>query len=339
MNETPKAAAKLSTRGQFSARSYATWEERAIHAQRVAARWLYRVGRAIAFRARYGPHKAFNAIVSRTMRDLILPIRNALLGQKPLTVRAGGQSFLLGPEGNVAMDIWARGRFERHELEFILGVLEPGMTFVDVGANVGLFSIPAAKKLQHGPVYAFEPTARTFDLLLKNSRLNNVANLHAVQSAVGDYVGEAVLQINIQEKDGLNTIGKPTHEYSEVVGTESVQITTLDNFIRQHDISGVDVMKVDVEGAELLVFRGAADLLARPDAPLILYEGGFLSKGFGYHPVETMWLLERHGYSCFVINSNTGQISIPPAKRAYDAMVIAVKSTHPLYPTVRGAAS
>jgi len=271
-------------------------------------------------------------------RNLIFPLRNALLRHRPITVRADGLSYLLSPEGSVPLEMWSRHYFEKYELDFIVGLLQPGMTFVDIGANVGLFSIPAAKKIQQGNVYAFEPALWTFERLTKNARLNNVRNLVSLRSAVGDYTGDAILQINGPGKDGLNTIGKSADEDSEVVDTQSVPITTLDDFTRRHFISRVDVMKVDIEGAELFAFRGAADLLARPDAPLILYKGAILSKGFGYHPVEAMWLLERYGYSFFVIDSRTGQISVPHAKRAYDAMVIAVKSTHPLYPAIKGAA-
>jgi FkbM family methyltransferase len=271
-------------------------------------------------------------------RNVIFPIRNTLLRHRPITVRANGLSYVLAPEGSVPLEMWSRRYFEKHELEFIVSLLQPGMTFVDIGANVGLFSIPAAKKIQQGNVYAFEPTLWTFERLTKNAHLNNVRNLVPVRSAVGDYTGEAILQINARGKDGLNTIGMPAHEDSEVVDIERAPITTLDEFLLQNSISQVDVMKIDVEGAEYFVFRGAANLLERSNAPLILYEGGYLSKGFGYHPVETMWLLERHGYSFFVIDSRTGQISVPHAKRAYDAMVIAVKSTHPLYPAVKGAA-
>jgi FkbM family methyltransferase len=235
----------------------------------------------------------------------------------------------------VAIDIWSRRHFERNELEFILNVLQPGMTFVDVGANVGLFSLPAARKVQHGKVFAFEPTRSTYELLARNVQINSLKNLRAFHSALGDYVGEAVLQVNVRGKDGLNTLGRPTHESSEVIGKETVPITTLDHFMDRHGIARVDAMKVDVEGAELFVFRGAENLLRRADAPLILYEGGFLSKGFDYHPVEQMWLLEKHGYCLFVIDSGSGQVSRPTARRAYNAMVIAVKPTHPRYEAVQ----
>jgi len=221
------------------------------------------------------------------------------------------------------------------ELEFIISVLRPGMTFLDVGANAGLYSIPAAKKVQHGKVYAFEPSAWTYELLTKNARLNKVGNLEAARSAVGDYTGEATLQVNVPGKDGLNTIGKPVHEDSEIAGTEKVPITTLDDFLRQHAVSPVDVMKVDVEGAELMVFRGAKGLLAKSDAPLILYESGVLTKGLGYHPVETMWLLEQCGYSFFSIDSSGGRIAKLTGMHSCDTMLIAAKPTHVSYPLLQ----
>jgi len=261
-------------------------------------------------------------------------LRNALTGRKPLTVHVGDQTFLLAAEGAVAAEIWCGRYAEERELEFIIGALRPDMTFFDIGANAGLFSVPAAKKLRNGRVFAFEPSRWTYELLLRNARLNNLENIRALRSAVGDHTGEAILQVNAPGKDGLNTIGKPTHPDSQVVTNEVVPITTLDSFMREGSVNRVDVIKIDVEGAERLVFLGAAGLLSRPNAPLILYESGCLTKGFDYHPVESMWLLQKFGYSFFVIDSSTGKILRPSADRAYDAMVIAAKPAHPLYSTL-----
>jgi FkbM family methyltransferase len=296
------------------------------------AKFARRVARFIIFRGSNALNRVRLQVIKR---NLVFPVRNVFVRHRPLTVQAGGQSFLLAAEGNVAMDIWSQSHFEKHELEFILSVLQPGMTFVDIGANVGLFSVPGAKKVRDGRVFAFEPSSWTYERLVKNAELNKLTNVCAVHSALGDYRGEAVLQVNVRGKDGLNTLGRPTHEDCRVVAEEVVPITTLDDFVRQNSVSYINVMKIDTEGAELLVFRGAGDLLAKPNAPLVLYEGGFLSKGFGYHPVETMWLLEKHGYSFFVIDSKSGKVSIPAKSRAYDAMVIAVKPSHPSYGAVR----
>lgn len=245
--------------------------------------------------------------------------------------------YLLSPQGAIPLEMWAGQYFERHELEFMLSVLGPGMTFVDVGANVGLYSIPAAMKVRSGIVFAFEPSSSTYDQLVKNVRLNKLSNVRAVRSALADCVGEAALHVNVLGKDGLNTLGKPTHPQCEIVRKETVRTTTLDAFLGENGITHVDAIKIDAEGAEPIVLRGATQLLARPDAPLILFECGRLSAGFGYHPVESVWLLQDLGYSLFTLNSNDGTLSIPFLNQSqlYD-MAIAIKPTHPFYPALMG---
>ena len=94
-----------------------------------------------------------------------------------------------------------------------------------------------------------------------------------------------------------------------MVGREAVQTITLDDFVARENISRVDVMKVDVEGAELLVFRGGRKLFEGPDAPLILYEGySWCTSGFHYHPVELMWQLEELGYELFILDPKSGGV-------------------------------
>ena len=272
-------------------------------------------------------------------RQFGLPLRNAMLFNRPVTVSFDGISVRLVPRGATAGDFWASLRCEKHEVTFILSVLEPGMIFFDVGANAGLFAISAAKKIAGKGIFAFEPCSSTYRLLKENLVLNRLAGVNAVQTALGESIGEGILQINARGKDGLNTLGKPIHSESQVVGHEDVHITTLDVFMKEHNVPRVDVMKVDIEGAELMMFRGARNLLQRQDAPLILYEGfGFLSRGFGYHPVEILWLLESCGYTLLLLNSGTGEISDLKPDYQYDSMVIAVKPSHPAYMRLRGVA-
>jgi FkbM family methyltransferase len=294
-----------------------------------------RAARSIKFRSRTALGRFGPRMISR---NVLYPMRNVVLGNRPLTVRAGGQTFVLRPEGAVPMEMWSSRYFEVHELEFVLEMLQPGMTFLDVGANVGLFTIPAAKKVGQGKVFAFEPTSWTFERLKNNASLNGLKNVCLTHCAIGDAPGEANLQVNVHGKDGLNTIGRSAHEQSEVIGTERIEVMTLDGFLRAQGVDHVDVIKIDTEGAELSVLRGAAHLLAREDAPLIVYEAGFLSKGFGYHPVESMWFLKRKGYQMFVMHSGTGKIVEPAHQRAYDANVIAVKPEHEAFAAIRDRA-
>lgn len=266
------------------------------------------------------------------IRQYALPLRNAMLLGRPLTVPAGGIPVRLTPQGSTAGDFWAGLRYQSHEASFILSVLEPGMTFFDVGANTGLLTIGAAKKIGGASVFAFEPCSSTCALLHRNLRLNRQDGVHVEQIALADAVGEGVLQINARGRDNLNTLGSATTSDSQTVGEEKVSVTTVDTFVREHDVPRVDFMKVQVQGAELLLFRGARELLRPADAPLILYEGfGSLTRGFGYHPVEILWLLESFGYALFVLNSETGRVSELGPDYQHDSTVIAAKPEHPAY--------
>lgn len=289
-----------------------------------------RVATSIHFRSR----RALNFNYLGFIRGrLLFPVRNILLRHKPLTIQAAGQKYLLAAEGAIATDMWAGRYFEKQELELLLSMLQPGMTFVDVGANVGLFSIPAARKVADGCIYALEPASWTFERLTKNIHLNQIANLKAMRLALGERSGMAVLHINARGRDGLNTLGEPTHGDSKVIGSEEVPLITLDDFLVQRGVARVDAMKIDVEGAELLVLKGGANLLSRADAPLILFESSFLTKGFGYHPVETVWLLQRYGYRLFVVNPK----GLQPLTRVSLGLenMVAVKTSHPLYDAVK----
>jgi FkbM family methyltransferase len=261
-------------------------------------------------------------------------LRNVLKRTAPIQAEAGAVSFRLAPKGAVAFDIWSGLRFERPELEFILRMLQPGMTFFDIGANVGVFSVAAGKAMEEaqGSIYAFEPCPATFAILEKNLQENELAGVHAQCVALSERSGAASLYVNAAMKDGLNSLEDPSHGDAEVVGTVAVRVTTLDEFIAEHEIPSVDVMKVDVEGAELLVFRGARGLLARANAPLILYEGySWCTAGFHYHPVEIMWLLETFGYEIFVLDAASGRVRRREPGETYDHMVVAVKPSHPRY--------
>jgi len=265
-----------------------------------------------------------------------LPLRNAVLLNRRLTVSLGGTSFFLEPHGAAAGEIWAGLRRETQWDSFLLSVLQPGMIFFDVGANAGLFAIRAARKIGGNGVFAFEPCSSTCELLKRNLRLNRLADVNVVQQALGESAGEGALQVNGRGRDTRNTLGQTSHPEGKVARRENIRITTLDVFMKEHNVPRVDVMKVDIEGAELVMFRGARDLLARADAPLILYGGfGSLTRGFGYHPVESLWFLESCGYTLFLLNGKTGEVSELKPDYQYDSMVIAAKPGHAAFENLR----
>ena len=252
-------------------------------------------------------------------------LRNRILVNRPVRIRVTKElEFNFLPWGAIVQDAWSSTRFERTELKFVLNYLEPGMTFFDIGANVGLFTLSAAA-VPSVQVHAFEPALKTYAVLLENIKLNAASDIVVNRTALGDHAGSAELAINAPGRDGLNTIGRATHSDALVVGYETVPMTTLDSYVQQHRIAHVDLLKVDVEGAELLVFRGARELLNRHDAPVILYESAdWTPAGFDYHPVEIMWFLQNCGYRLFTLDKTGRPLPRQPSD-GYNGMLVAMK--------------
>lgn len=128
-------------------------------------------------------------------------------------------------------------------------LIKKGMNVVDVGAYIGLYTIMAAEKVgRNGKVIAIEPDPRNFEQLIKNLKLNNLQNVIPLKMALADYTGFAKLFLG-QHGSVSSLLGKGDFE--------TVQVTTLDNLLEQMVMEKIDIVKIDVEGAELSVLKDA----------------------------------------------------------------------------------
>jgi len=215
----------------------------------------------------------------------------------------------------------------------IVREIKDGATFFDIGANCGTFSLAAAKAVPSARIYSFEPNVWTFGLLQENIRLNLLSNVTPVCTALYEWSHDAR---NDTGKEVGKTLGERPDSHGETAGSGITNVTSLDAFVETNGIQRVDLMRVYVEGAELQVFRGAKELLGRPEAPLILSVANRLyTKRFGYHPVETMWALQAFGYELFVLDTVTGIIRPRAPSQIYDATIVAMKRTHPAFAGIR----
>ena len=135
--------------------------------------------------------------------------------------------------------------------------------FVDVGAHIGRYSIIAAKRIgSSGRVIAIEAHPDTFDLLKKNIKLNGLSNVTTINSVVTSKRGKAKLYLAGQDRGFTvyNTImtdrAKPSENFLEV------EANTLDNILNENNVQRVNYLKIDVEGAELEVLKGAVNTLS-----------------------------------------------------------------------------
>jgi FkbM family methyltransferase len=169
-------------------------------------------------------------------------------------------------------------------MSLVRHLVRPGDVFIDVGANIGVYTLIACMSTDVR-VWAFEPSSETMERLRENVQLNALDNRVILeQKAVGAAVGPGRLTRGLDSVNHLMTSG-------DIGPTEEVEVTTIDSVVPRPPSSALTIMKIDVEGAELGVLEGAADLLSDA-SPVIIAERndpaavtGYLAQT-GYRPYD-----------------------------------------------------
>lgn len=193
--------------------------------------------------------------------------------------------------------IYAFREYYEPELAYLERILLPGGVFIDVGANFGVYTLVASKLVgTSGRVIAFEPTAQSFAILRQNIALNRFSNVLAFQLALSQTSGKAWLY-HARDPVG-NSLGKDPLWREE---GEEVQIEALDNLLEENGIDRVDGIKIDVEGAEELVLRGATRCLTT-QSPIIIFEfNPGCAARLGLSPDGARNFLQSLGYEFVVL--------------------------------------
>ncbi len=174
-------------------------------------------------------------------------------------------------------------------------ILQPGDTVIDIGACFGFHALRAAKLVgDGGRVIAFEPQPDIHANLLENVRINQFTNIEADCCAF-NATGESVALHRFSDRDvGTTSISKMNHEEFETIHCLAF---TLDGFIADRDLTRIDLIKLDVEGAELGVLQGATQLLSSARPPMWVLEiNEETAHNCGYHPRDLLKLLTTKGY-------------------------------------------
>jgi FkbM family methyltransferase len=154
-------------------------------------------------------------------------------------------------------------------------------SILDVGAHVGETALRFAEVFPNARIFSFEPDPKNFDRLIANTR--NVPAIVPVKKAVAEQVGAAKLYRT--RFDQAHSLLPPRNDAAEFLSvpdllapeeTETVETVTIDDFCRARELSHVDVLKIDAQGAELAILQGAEDLLKRRAASLIHVEVNFI---------------------------------------------------------------
>jgi len=186
----------------------------------------------------------------------------------PSRVQRNGATVVLNPKDPVISAALTFSVYERAETNFLRGQLRPGITFLDIGANVGYYTALAQVQLQgEGRIVSLEPDPENFSHLLQTVEANAFRNVECLQKAAADRTGRVQLYTS---KDNRGDSRLYRNNLSD--GSVEVECVVLDTLLSGLGISSLDVVKIDVQGFEAKVLAGLRETLRRSPACVILSE-------------------------------------------------------------------
>jgi FkbM family methyltransferase len=206
------------------------------------------------------------------------------------------EGILLTVEANlksiVTNVLLAQGDWFEKEMELWRNQLQAGMTVIDVGANVGVYTFSAAKKVENtGKVIAIEPFNICVQCLKETCKINDFSWVKLYEAAASDH--EGVGKLALHNANELNEV--ITDESITADKLVSINLLTLDSLIETENLTQVDWLKIDAEGHEMQVLQGAGRILQK-FKPKIIYENVAGSKGSNLPVAE---YLQEKGYQLY----------------------------------------
>ncbi|MFC9879233.1 FkbM family methyltransferase [Streptomyces libani] len=239
-----------------------------------------------------------------------------------------GAAMAVDTQDLIQRFVYLFGLWEPHMTHWLQRRLRPGDTYIDVGANVGYFSLLASQLVgEEGRVVAIEASPTFHARVLQHAEINGCSNLRTVNAAVADERKTVTLILASSNNMGAASIvpyGGPAESTLDVEAYPLPQVLDAD------DIAGARVIKIDVEGAEGAVIRGLAPVLdkLRPDAEITVEVTPERMEALGESPGELLTTMREHGFHVYRLPNSYAPGSYPAALRGPAA--VPVRWRHPV---------
>lgn len=228
---------------------------------------------------------------------------------KGLTCKVKHNDFLLelNIDDWIQHNIYFLGEYSASELKLLDKFLQQGAVFIDVGANIGLFTLHASRLVGNtGRVISFEPFSTNFTSLTNHIRINELVNVRAEKLALGSKNDFVNLYYNPDEQN----LGMVSTHQTEHCIIEQTNIVSLDTYIKDNPVSRIDLIKIDVEGHEYEALIGMQNMLIkhRPTIIIEILEDNESLAAKNGNSKKINSYLEDLGYNKYFIG-NHGDIS------------------------------
>ena len=258
---------------------------------------LARVIPAVPLRSYFWLERKFDLEALRNLEPFLIEI--GLLRPARVRVR-GGVTMLLDPRDLVPLILLRNTEWQPEVWDSLSVALPKGAVFLDVGAHIGTFTLKAAREVgPGGKVVAFEPNPETAALLRDNLSANHLDNVTVEAIACTDKEQQLTLFAAPVNNTGASSLSHVNAEYGDSAALKPFQVRgrPIDDVVKELNLTRVDAIKIDVEGAELQVLRGAVETLKRFHPKIVLEMVPEQLASFHTTPEEVGALIRSTGYT------------------------------------------
>lgn len=238
-------------------------------------------------------------------RGIVIDFTEKIFGGNPgefiVPLRHGGRLIV---DGVIDKPVFYTGGHEWHVMDFLIRKTKVGDTVVDVGAGIGTYTIPLALKVgSSGHVYAFEALKANFELLERNVKLNELANVTAVHGAVTDKTGTLSVPFFPIRPGGIGNYSLASRSDERT----TIPSYALDDFFSERGFTHINLLKIDIEGSEVFAINGMKLLFSegRIATTCCEFNPGWLGR-MGSDPYELFELLAGFGLRVFRLTKLSG---------------------------------
>jgi FkbM family methyltransferase len=213
-----------------------------------------------------------------------------------------GNKILCNLNDHVQSRIYFFGAYEPIEAHLFLNLIEPESHVVDAGANIGFYSLLAASQVgERGQVHSFEPVPFNYNQLLKNIEMSQKQNItvHKLGLWNQDETLTFSLDQSMNNNHGSFTAGPVGQTHNQV----ECPVTRLDRLLQEGTIKKVDLVKMDIEGAELMALQGALNTIDQFESSFLMEINQGACQAMGYESTQIDEIFLKRGYKIFLVNT------------------------------------
>jgi len=211
--------------------------------------------------------------------------------------------MLLNPTEHIQQQLFWYGYYEKEVGDLLKKIVKPGDVFLDLGANIGYFSLLVASNSPSVKVISFEPVAGLFQNMNDNIFLNNSKNITTVNAAVGEMSEEKELFVSAPDNLGMSSFHQPENYSGK---KERIKVETIDDWFKTSGLAKIDIVKLDIEGSELAALKGMKEVLQKQKPVLIVEINPETLSMFNLNPSDVVVYLKQLNFEGFLIFENDG---------------------------------